>query len=315
MSADDKLRGLACTDGAFVRILAVLFCLWLAMPVHAAESGEPPRVLASIEPLAMLLRDVFGDTVTVDTFLLSSQTPHDASFTPGQARKVQLADLIVWLGKSAEPALAKLMARGDGAELAMLSLPDIHQRELQGSDKDHDHDHAHDQQNNLDPHLWLSPDNMIELARALPAQAAALGLDPQQVQEQVARFETQLNRQRTLLQQQLAPYTDKPYLSHHDAWGYFAEAFGLRPVLPVSASTDLSPGSKRFIALIRQIEADNIQCFMAEPESRRALAERLCRDQCRVVEADPLGRGLGKVGYAALLDDLSQRFVRCLAIP
>jgi len=27
------------------------------MPLHAAEAGAPPRVLASIEPLAMLLRD------------------------------------------------------------------------------------------------------------------------------------------------------------------------------------------------------------------------------------------------------------------
>ncbi|MCK5875740.1 MAG: zinc ABC transporter substrate-binding protein [Alcanivoracaceae bacterium] len=294
-----------------MRTLTVLFCLWLTMPLHAAEAGAPPRVLASIEPLAMLLRDVFGDAVTVDTFLLSSQTPHDASFTPGQARKVQQADLIVWLGEAAEPSLAKLMSRGKGPQLAMLALPGIHQRQLQDADDDHDHA-GHDHQNNLDPHLWLSPDNMIELARALPAQAATLGLDPQQIQQQVARFETRLNQQRVLLQQQLAPYADKPYLSHHDAWGYFAEAFNLRPVLPVSASTELSPGSKRFIALIRQIETDNIRCFMAEPESRRALAERLCRDQCRVVEADPLGRGLGKVGYAALLDDLSQRFIRCL---
>lgn len=293
-----------------MRILFLLFYLWLALPAHAADAGEPPRVLASIEPLAMLLRDVFGDTVTVDTFLLSSQTPHDASFTPGQARKVQQADLVVWLGKPAEPALAKLMARGKGKALAMLSLPGIHQRELQGTDDDHP-DHHHESK--LDPHLWLSPDNMILLARALPAQVAALGLDPQQVQQQVASFETRLNQQSTRLQQQLAPYADKPYLSHHDAWGYFAEAFGLQPVLPVSASTDLSPGSKRFIALIRQIETDNIQCFMAEPESRRALAERLCRDQCRIVEADPLGRELGKVGYAALLDDLGQRFIRCLA--
>ncbi len=295
-----------------MRVLALLFCLSLALPLRAAEAGGPPRLLASIEPLAMLLRDVFADAVIVDTFLLSSQTPHDASFTPGQARKVQQADLIVWLGTAAEPALAKLMARGDSKQLAMLSLPGIHQRELQETDDGHNHA-GHDHHNNLDPHLWLSPDNMILLARALPAQAAALGLDPEQVQLQVASFEARLNRHRALLLEQLAPHADKPYLSHHDAWGYFAEAFGLRPVLPVSTSTDLSPGSKRFIALIRQIETDNIQCFMAEPESRRALAERLCRDQCRLVEADPLGRGLGKVGYTALLDDLGQRFSRCLA--
>jgi ABC-type Zn2+ transport system substrate-binding protein/surface adhesin len=51
---------------------------------------------------------------------------------------------------------------------------------------------------------------------------------------------------------------------------------------------------------------------MAEPESQRALLERLCRDDCRIVEADPLGRQLGMVGYAALLQDLADRFTSCL---
>jgi ABC-type Zn2+ transport system substrate-binding protein/surface adhesin len=51
---------------------------------------------------------------------------------------------------------------------------------------------------------------------------------------------------------------------------------------------------------------------MAEPESRRALLERLCRNECRIVEADPLGRQLGAAGYAALLQDLADRFTACM---
>jgi zinc transport system substrate-binding protein len=292
-----------------VRALLLLACLCLSLPLQASGAvGEKPRLLASIEPIAMLLRDVFGDQVRIDTFLLPSQTPHDASFTPGQARKVQQADLIVWLGSAAEPALAKLMARNKGRQLAMLSLDGIHQRDMQDG---HDH-HDHDDHAALDPHLWLSPDNMLVLARALPAQAAALGLDAAQVDAAVARLATRLEQQRARLQQQLSPLASTPYMSHHDAWGYFAEAFGLRPVIPLSASTELSPGSRRFTTLVRQIEQDNIRCFMAEPESRRALLERLCRNDCRIVEADPLGRQLGAVGYAALLQDLADRFTTCM---
>jgi ABC-type Zn2+ transport system substrate-binding protein/surface adhesin len=51
---------------------------------------------------------------------------------------------------------------------------------------------------------------------------------------------------------------------------------------------------------------------MAEPESRRALLERLCREDCRIVEADPLGRQLGAVGYTVLLQDLADRFTTCM---
>ena len=308
----------------------LVFVVLLSCPLPTLASDARPQLLASIEPLAMLLREVLGDAVTVDTFLLPSQTPHDSSFTPGQARKVQQADLIVWLGKEAEPSLAKLMARAQGAELSMLSLDGIHQRAMigtesmededhghdhhgHGHDYEHDHDHDHHEHDgNLDPHLWLSPDNMLQLARALPAQADKLGLTSEAINAAVSEFESALAARRQAIKTQLAPLADRPYISHHDAWGYFAESFGLQQVTPISASTELSPGSRRFIALMEQIEEQGIRCVMAEPESRRALLERLCKNDCRIVEADPLGRGLGKVGYSALLEDLANSFARCL---
>jgi len=287
-----------------LRALLLLCCLWVAVPAQSVT------VLASIEPLAMVLRDVLGDEVTVETFLLPSQTPHDSSFTPGQARLVQQADVIVWLGAEAEPALAKLMARARGDQLALLSLPGVYQRELQDS---HDHHHEHKHGSALDPHLWLSPDNMRLLAMALVDQAPQLELEPQLLMRRAQQFVAALDEQEQQLRMRLAPLAEHRYMSHHDAWGYFAEAFGLRPVLPISASTDMTPGSRRFVALVQRMEKEGIYCVMAEPESRRALLERLCRGDCKLVEADPLGRGLGPVSYGRLLEDLAERFAHCLA--
>jgi zinc transport system substrate-binding protein len=291
-----------------VRRLLLLLCLSFAAPAQAAT------VLASMEPVAMLLREVLGDRVTVDTFLLPSQTPHDSAFTPGQARKVQQADLIVWLGADAEPALAKLMTRQRSTGLAMLSLKGIHQRQMQDA---HDHHsghshHGHAHHGALDPHLWLSPDNMLVLARALHDYGHLLGVSADDMALAVAAFEQRLAVTRESIRRQLAPLAERPYMSHHDAWGYYAEAFGLRQVTPIAASTDLSPGSRRFAALVKRIDQDNIRCFMAEPESRRALLERLCQNDCQIVEADPLGRRLGAVGYTALLEDLANKFGQCL---
>jgi zinc transport system substrate-binding protein len=299
-----------------VRALMLLVSLLLgtAPLAQAAERPARPVVLASIEPLAMLLRDVLGDHVDVQTFLLPSQTPHDSSFTPGQARRVQQANLIVWLGGDAEPALGRLMARFPGAQLAMLSLTGIHQREMQdvGDHHGHSHKHAHGA---LDPHLWLSIHNMLLLAQALPDQADHLGLERAAIQLAVEQLSATLTAQRERLRTALEPLANQPYMSHHDAWGYFAEEVGLRPVIPLTASTDLTPGSRRFTRLVQQIEQEGIRCFMAEPESRRALIERLCRGECRLVEADPLGRSLGAVGYGALLEDLGRRFSQCLGEP
>src|SRR5690606_41612229 len=65
--------------------------------------AQAVTVVASIEPLAMLAREVLGDQAEVSTLLLPNQTPHFAAFTPGQARQVRDAELVIWLGHEAEP--------------------------------------------------------------------------------------------------------------------------------------------------------------------------------------------------------------------
>lgn len=302
-----------------MRILT-LFVLLLTLTLAPVARSRTPLVVASIEPIAMLLRDVLGEDATVQTFLLPNQTPHDSAFTPGQAQLIQKADLVVWLGAEAEPALARLLKRTAKAQLAMLSVDGIERRQMVSSDDDHhghdhDHDHDHDHGGALDPHLWLSPVNMQKLAEALVSQQELAGADQARLQQQLDNFVAQLEQQHQRLKARLAPVANRAYVSHHDAWGYFADSFGLRPVIPVSNSTALSPGSRRFVELVKQMEAQQVRCVMAEPESSYALLQRLCRGECRVMEADPLGRDLGAVGYRDLLEALAQRFAVCLGAP
>lgn len=297
--------------------MRVFFAALLLCLNGAAVSAETvrPRVLASIEPVAMMLREVFGDQVQVETLMLPNQNPHNASFTPGQARQVREAALLVWLGADAEPGMAGLLKRHAGRQLALTDLDGVYRRD---GDEGHDHHHddgAHHHHGLLDPHLWLYPANMRRLARALPEQAEHLGLSRDDVAERVAAFDAGLAATETAVREGLAPVAAAPYLSHHDPWAYFSDAFGVRRPLVISHNIEASASSRRFVELSGTLQAQQVHCVMAEPEARRALLERLCRDQCRLVQADPLGRDVAGGSYTGLLTHLQGLFSQCLSAP
>lgn len=281
----------------------------LLLLLCASLANAGPTVVASIEPLAMVARDIFGDQAQVETLLLPGQTPHFAAFTPAQAQQVQQADLLVWLGADAEPYLRALVKKGRGQRLALLDIDGIERRT---DDDGHDHDHGVE---GLNPHLWLSPLNMRLLARQLAAQASSLGLDPARTQQALTSFEQRLDDQLARSRQRLAPWRDTPWLSQHNPWGYFVAAMSLRSPLVISESLQSGTSSRRFAELVAQMRSEQVQCAIAEPEAHRTLMARLCQGDCRLVDADPLGRDLAGTGYVEFVGALAARFAGCLGGP
>lgn len=307
-----------------MRIVIVVMSLCWAQLTLAASQLTPLTVVASVEPLAMLVREVLGDQVVVQTLLLPGQTPHFASFTPGQAQRVQQADLMVWLGADAEPNLAALVSKSHGRRLAMLEVEGLTLR--YGAGHAHERDHAAEDSRNesahgardhaaseLDPHLWLSPDNMARLAQALAEQGKALGLNSTDTDAALHTFEQALAQTLAASRQRLAPYAQQHWMSQHNPWLYFSEALSLRVGMQVSSGLQGGTSTRRFAELIEQMQSKSVHCVLAEPEARRALLARLCQpNACRIVEADPLGRDLIEAGYTELLAHLTRQFEHCL---
>src|SRR5690606_18739618 len=133
------------------------------------------------------------------------------------------------------------------------------------------------------------------------------------IEQQVADFAQHLEQVTDGVREQLHPVSKVGYLSHHDPWAYFADAFGVRRPLVISHNIEASASSRRFIELSGVMQAQQVHCVMAEPEARRALLERLCRDRCRLVQADPLGRDVAGGTYTRFLTHLGALFDSCLA--
>ncbi len=285
---------------------------WLTTLLLICSPAWSQTIVASVEPLAKALRGLYGPEVEVVTLLQANQNPHQLALSPRQALLVRQADLMVWLGAAVEAPLAPLVARRDKASVALLDLDGVVRREGDAHEHGHDdHDHeAHGEDDAyLDPHLWLSVDNMVLLSEAV-ASALPTGLADQQP----ALWQLQARQMGEQLKAQMSSLTLVPWLTYHHPWGYFTAPLGLAEPVVVSQQLDAGPGSRRFVALAGEIRERNVQCMIREPEARTAMLARLCPD-CRVEALDPLGRDQPELGYLDWLAHLGSGFERCLQGP
>lgn len=285
----------------------VFLMLGLVAPLGQTSTPTQVTVVASVEPLAAAMREVFAEApqIAVQTLLLPNQNPHHASLTPGQAKMIRQADVFVWMGPDAEPYLAAFSRRYAQRELAMTAQANIQRL--------YEEEHSHQAEAHLDPHLWLSPHNVLALVKGLTPFASVLGLTNEALEQGQERFAQALDETTAILAQQLAPYQQVPYLSYHDAWGYFAESFALQRPMIVSASLEGEASSRQAVQLRKIMQEKNIRCAMAEPESRKALLERLCTGECELHQVDPLGRNATTGWYTDFLLNIGEQFEACLA--
>lgn len=141
----------------------------LAAPVMA----DVPRVVTDLPPVHALAAQVMGDLGVPVLLLDRGANAHSFQLRPSQARSLEEADLLIWIGPEMTPWLARSAdaVAGRAATLALLDLPQSHRQDFgaagahdhghdhaSGHDKathasagdDHKHDHGHDQSHGHD---------------------------------------------------------------------------------------------------------------------------------------------------------------------
>jgi zinc/manganese transport system substrate-binding protein len=138
-------------------------------------------------------------------------------------------------------------------------------------------DHGHD----IDPHAWQSPANVaLYVARIRDGLIAA---DPEGEAGYRARADAYLAELATLdgeIRTALAgiPHERRKVVTSHDAFGYFADAYGLAYLAPVGVSTEAEASAADVAALIRQIRAQGIPAVFVENISDPRLLAQIRRE-------------------------------------
>ena len=279
---------------------------------RAAESAEAPppklNVFVSLLPQATFVGRIGGDHVKVGVLVGPGQSPHTFEPTPKQMTDLARARLFFALGWPFEKRLvAKMTAANpqlkvvdtrDGVPLRSMAAAEI--------DKD-DADH---QAGEPDPHIWVSPRlvkiQAATIARALAAEDPAHAAD---YEKGLKAFQEDLDRVDARIAKALAPLKGKEMFVYHPAFGYFADAYGLKQV-PVEVEGK-EPSAKHLAAFIERAKAAGVKIIFVQPQFSAKSAEAVARAiGGAVVPLDPTAKD-----YLANLETMAEKIGQALINP
>lgn len=287
-----------------MKSLSAMLVFAVAMLGTGCERNEPPTstkpvIATTILPIHCLAANVAGDHAEVISLMAGTADAHDFQLTPRERRLLDRANLVVANGLGLEPWLSRVVAgpkkdsrvvalsTGLEAELIHSSHPEADSGHAHSS---HRHDHSSE---GINPHIWLDP----HLYRRMVTNflAAIQTIDPANATAYASNATVYLARLERLdqdLQSGLAPLTNSPIVTYHDAFPYFARRYGLRVVGVVEETPHVSPTPKHLSELRNIIEKERVKVLFTEPQHPDKLARRLAEDlKLRVLPLDTLETG------------------------
>lgn len=286
--------------------------------------AEPPKVLASIKPLESLAANVMNGVGEPALLMRATASPHTYTLRPSDARAIEQAKVIFWIGPGYESFMAKAM-RGlprNARVVEMSKLADIRLLPVRegGVWANHDaadkHSDEHDHAGEQDMHLWLDTDNAKAIGHAMAASLA--DADPANgeiYRSNADKLAARLDGLDAELRAKLAPVAHKPFIVFHDAYQYLERRYELTPAGSITVTPDRVPGPRRLSDLRRAVTERNAACIFSEPQFTSSLVTTVASGtRARTGVLDPLGAATaeGKDGYFATMRAMAESLVICL---
>jgi zinc/manganese transport system substrate-binding protein len=248
------------------RLLPALTFLALIVATAPALAQQRLNVVASFSILGDFVRNVGGDRVNVTTLVGPNSDVHVYTPAPADAKKIADAKLVVVNGLGLEGWLPRLV-QSAGSKAAILTATKGIAALKIGSD--------------ADPHAWQSVANariyVTNISEALrtadPAGAASYRAHTLTYLAQLDALDREVREATAQI-----PPARRKVISTHDAFGYFASAYGIEFVAPLGVSTESEASARDIAAIITQIKTAKIPAIFLENISDPRLMERIAAE-------------------------------------
>jgi zinc/manganese transport system substrate-binding protein len=244
------------------------FQLWLVFLV-LLTSAAPLRaqgrlnVVASFSILGDFVRNVGGEHVSVTTLVGPDGDVHVYTPAPADAKKIADAKLVVINGLGLEGWLPRLVQSSGGKAAMVTASQGITPLKI-GSD--------------ADPHAWQSVANAkIYVANIRDALVAADTAGAEAYRANAERYRAKLDALDREVREAIAqiPQARRKVISTHDAFGYFASAYGIEFIAPQGVSTETEASARNIAGIITQIKTSKIPAVFLENISDPRLMRRI----------------------------------------
>lgn len=223
-----------------------------------AAPGDKPTVVSTSTILADWTGAIAGEEVNHRGILEPGADPHVYEPKPSDSRALESAQLIFYNGYNLEPGLIRLMESA-GQKAKKVAVGEvIKPLQMNKAGKG----------TVPDPHVWGDAKNAIAMVNKIRDELIALAPEDKALFTQNAAQLTQELQQldRWITQQiQTIPPNQRQLITTHDAFQYYARAYGLQvPGTLIGISTEEQPSAQTVQRLVTAIQTARIPAIFAE---------------------------------------------------
>ena len=246
----------------------IAFVLLLAMLATPAAAQEKLKVVATFSIIADFVREVGGDRVAVAALVGPNGDTHVYQPSPTDAKTLADARLVVANGLGFEGWMARLVKASGSKAPMIVAAKGVKPRK---ADDSHGHGDA-------DPHAWQSVANAkIYVANIRDALMDADPAGKMAYEANATAYLAQLDALDAEVRGTVEriPTDRRRIITTHDAFGYFAAAYGVAFIAPQGVSTEAEVSAKDVAKIITQIRKQKIPAVFVENVSDKRLLERI----------------------------------------
>lgn len=277
----------------------LMMILTLLFSGCAAQTDGQKVIVTSFYPMYILTQNVAAgiDGVTVQN--MAEQNVgclHDYQLQTRDMVTLEGADALVINGGGMEQFMDKVMTLREDLPVINASegiemLPSV-------SEHDHDDHDDHDHEGEvMNAHVWLDPSlAMVQVRNIAEGLANA---DPEHADAYRSNAEAyilKLEQLKAEIAEQLAPYAGREIITFHEAFTYFAEAFGLHVAGVIATEPGEEPSTRDIADTCDLVNTLGIRTLFVEPQYPQKAAQTIARETgASIYTLDPCVSGDGSM--------------------